>query len=180
MRTSLMLLFVFTALLGCKSSKMAIDDTHPIHALVSSKNFAFTAKSANPMVTQSLNAVANSGLIAPGSTISRIDLSGNNSYLKVFGDSVSANLPYYGERQFGGGYGSATGVEFKGEPDNYLQEFDTDKQKYTISFQITDKSDRYTILMDVYPSQSSTVYVTMANRNAIQYDGSIKVNKDED
>ncbi|HDZ06159.1 hypothetical protein LCGC14_0128720 [marine sediment metagenome] len=180
MRTLLILLFVFTTLLGCKSSKMVIDDTHPIHTLVGSKNFIFTAKSANPMVTRSLNAVANSGLIAPGSTISRIDLSGNNSYLKVLGDSVSANLPYYGERQFGGGYGSATGVEFDGKPDNYLQEFNNDKQKYTISFQITGESDRYTIQMDVYPSKSSTVYVTMANRNAIQYDGSIKTNKIED
>ncbi|WP_405414489.1 DUF4251 domain-containing protein [Maribacter sp. Asnod1-A12] len=174
MRTSIFCTFVFSAILGCSSSKNIISESHAIHGLMSSDQIVFIAKSANPTVTQNLNAVANSGLIAPGSSISRIDLTGTGNYLKIFGDSVSANLSYYGERQFGGGYGSATGIEFKGLPENYKQEFSTDKQKYTINFQITDKSDRYTVYMDIFPDQSGSVFVTMVNRNAIQFNGHIK------
>lgn len=173
MRTSLIIIFAFSVLLGCSSSKTAISDSHAIHGLLASKQIEFTATSANPTVTQSLNSIANSGLLPPGSNISRIDLTGNNNYLKIFGDSVSANLPYYGERQFGGGYGSATGIEFNGLPDNYTQEFNSNKQKYTISFQISDTSDQYTVYMDIFPNRSSNVSVNMANRNAIQFSGTI-------
>jgi hypothetical protein len=180
MRIILVLIFTYSILLGCSSSKNVISDTHAIHGLVASKQIEFMAKSANPTVTQSLNAVANSGLIPPGSNISRIDLMGTRNYLKIFGDSVSANLPYYGERQFGGGYGSATGIEFNGLPDDYTQAFNNDKQKYTISFQITDRSDRYTIYIDIYPNKSSIVSVNMANRNAIQYNGNVNAIKEDE
>lgn len=155
----------------CKSSKTIISDSHPIHALVSSKNIEFIATSANPIVTRSMAAIANGGLVSPGSTISRIDLTGNGNFLKIEGDSISANLPYFGERQFGGGYGSATGIEFNGLPENYVQEFNTDKQKYTISFQMNNSSDRYMVYVDIFPNLSSVVSVNMANRNSIQYNG---------
>ncbi len=105
---------------------------------------------------------------------------GNGNYLKIFGDSVSANLPYYGERQFGGGYGSTTGIEFNGFPENYIQEFNVNKQKYTISFQVSDTSDRYTIYIDIYPNKSSVVSVNMANRNAIQYNGNVNAIKEDE
>ncbi len=173
MRASLLLFFALSVICSCKSSKTMINESHPVHALVASKRIEFTAKSANPMVTQSLTAIANSGLIAPGNTVSRIDLNGNGNFLRIHGDSVTANLPYYGERQFGGGYGDASGIEFDGLPDNYVQDFDAIKQKYTIRFQINDLSDNYTVYIDIYPNMSGLVSVNMANRNTIQYNGRI-------
>ncbi|MEP2280088.1 DUF4251 domain-containing protein [Maribacter sp.] len=178
MRTSILLIFALSIIAGCKTSKTTISDSHPIHALVTSQNFEFTATSASPMVTQSMTAIANSGLIAPGNTVSRIDLNGNGGFLKIEGDSVSANLPYYGERQFGGGYGTTAGIEFNGLPDNYIQEFNNDKQKYTIIFQINDSSDRYMVYVDIFPNMSSVVSVNMANRNAIQYNGRVNSSKE--
>ncbi|TDT45363.1 uncharacterized protein DUF4251 [Maribacter spongiicola] len=180
MRTILVFIFAYSFLSGCSSSKNVISDTHAIHNLVASKQIEFIATSANPTVTQSLNAVANSGLIPPGSTISRIDLMGTGNYLKIFGDSVSANLPYYGERQFGGGYGAAPGIEFNGLPENYTQTFISDKQKYAISFQVSHKSDRYIVYIDIYPNTSSVVSINMANRNAIQYNGNVKAIKEDE
>ncbi|WP_339627358.1 DUF4251 domain-containing protein [uncultured Maribacter sp.] len=174
MKTIVASFIVLSILFSCSSAKNSISDTHPIHSLISSRSFEFTADWASPMVTQSMNSIANSGLIPPGSTISRINLAGNPNYLKVFGDSVSANLPYYGERQFGGGYGSATGIEFNGIPEDYEQTFDTDKGKYTISFNISDKSDRYYVMMAIFPSKSTTVAVSLNNRNSIRYEGAIE------
>lgn len=174
MKTVVASLLVFSLLISCSSTKKNISDTHPIHALISSKSFEFTADWANPMVTQSMTAVANSGLIPPGSNVSRINLTGNPNFIKIVADSVSASLPYYGERQFGGGYGSATGIEFNGIPEGYDQTFDADKGKYTISFNIKDTSDRYYVTMAIFPSKSTTVAVSLNNRNSIRYEGAIK------
>ncbi len=174
MKTIVASFLVFSIFISCSSTNKSISDTHPIHSIISSRSFEFTADWANPMVTQSMNAVANSGLIPPGSTISRINLAGNHNYLKVFGDSVSANLPYYGERQFGGGYGSATGIEFNGIPEDYEQTLDTNNGKYTINFNISDKLDRYYVVMAIFPSKSTTVAVSLNNRNSIRYDGVIE------
>ena len=149
MKTIVASFIVLSILFSCSSAKNSISDTHPIHSLISSRSFEFTADWASPMVTQSMNSIANSGLIPPGSTISRINLAGNPNYLKVFGDSVSANLPYYGERQFGGGYGSATGIEFNGIPEDYE-------------------------MMAIFPSKSTTVAVSLNNRNSIRYEGAIE------
>jgi hypothetical protein len=167
-------LWVLGILLGCSSTKNTMSDNDLIHSLIASKSFEFSADWANPMVTQSMNAVANSGLIPPGSNVSRINLAGNPNYIKVIGDSVSGNLPYYGERQFGGGYGSATGIEFNGIPEEYEQIFDTDKGKYYISFNIRDKSDTYFVTMAIFPNKSTSVSVRLSNRNSIRYEGVIK------
>lgn len=179
MRTPFLLFIAFCILCSCKSSKTIISDSHPIHALVTSNNIEFTATSASPMVTQSRTAIANSGLIAPGNTVSRIDLNGTGNFLKIKGDTVSANLPYFGERQFGGGYGTTPGIEFNGPPSNYIQEFNNDKQKYTISFQINNSSDRYMVYVDIFPNMSSVVSVNMANRNAILYNGRVNAINEE-
>lgn len=175
MRTSLMYLSIFCFVIGCTSTKMGSPtEIEALKSLMTTKSFEFTADWANPMVTQSLTAVANSGLIPPGSSISRINLAGSSNYLKVFGDSVSANLPYYGERQFGGGYGSSTGIEFKGLADDYVQRFDADKGKYNISFKIKDKAEQYFVMMDVYPNKSTSISVNTSNRLSIRYDGEVE------
>ncbi|MEP3371322.1 MAG: DUF4251 domain-containing protein [Maribacter dokdonensis] len=174
MKAPFLFVLICCIMFGCKSSKTLIDDAHPIHALISSKNFEFSAKSASPMATQSLTAIANSGLLPPGNSVSRIDLNGNGYFLKVFNDSVSANLPYYGERQFGGTYGIADGVKFNGVPSDYEQIFSEDKQKYIINFQISNKTDRYTITMHIFPNKSCLVNVNTTNRNTIQYNGNVE------
>ncbi|WP_405397163.1 hypothetical protein [Maribacter sp. Asnod2-G09] len=60
MKSSFIILFVFSLLFGCSATKTVISDSHAIHSLVASKQIEFIATSANPTVTQSLNAVANS------------------------------------------------------------------------------------------------------------------------
>ncbi|WP_339653920.1 DUF4251 domain-containing protein [uncultured Maribacter sp.] len=174
MKTIVTSFMVLSLLFSCTSTKNSISDTHPIHSLISSKSFEFTADWANPMVTQSMNAVANSGLIPHGSNVSRINLVGNPNFIKVNGDSVTANLPYYGERQLGGGYGSATGIEFNGIPTTYSQTFDPDKGKYNITFNISEKSDSYFVIMAIYPNKTSSVSISLSNRNSIRYEGAIK------
>lgn len=72
--------------------------------LVEEKNYNITSNWALPMLTSGMMAVSNAGLLPPGSNIGRIDISSTRNHLKIAGDSVSAYLPYYGERQMGGSY----------------------------------------------------------------------------
>ena len=175
MKYALLYVLVFGSFISCSSSKRPTDsDINRLRTLVEAKSFEFTADWASPMVTTSVSSVLNSGLLPPGSNASRINLVGNANYLKVFGDSVSANLPYFGERRFGGGYGSSTGIEFDGIPKDYTQIYNSDKNNYTISFSIKNKTEQYIITMDVYPNNSASVSVNTNNRFFIRYDGKIE------
>ncbi|TLP81435.1 DUF4251 domain-containing protein [Maribacter sp. ACAM166] len=178
MRSTFMYLVLFGFVLSCTSIKMSTaSEVEVLTTLITTKSFEFTADWANPVVTQSLTAVANMGLIPPGSTISRINLAGNPNYLKVFGDSVSANLPYFGERQFGGGYGSSTGIEFNAIAEDYVQRFVADKGIYNISFKVKNKTEQYNVMMRVYPNKSTSISVNTSNRLSIRYDGEVKALK---
>lgn len=174
MKKFILCILVFHVILGCSSAKRTIADNHPINSLVSSKSYQFTANWANPMVTQSLTSISNSGLIPPGSNIARINLAGNFNYLKMAGDCISATLPYFGERQIGGGYGASSGIEFNGVPADYQQVFDTKSSTYSINFTIKNNTEQYVVTMTIFPNKSATVSVSSSNRNSIRYDGEIE------
>lgn len=175
MRNLRPLLFCFVFVIGCSSARVATpSEIETLQTIVATKSFEFTADSASPMATRSLNAVANSGLLPPGSNASRINLVGDSNYLKIEGDSVSANLPYFGERQMGGGYGASTGIEFDGLPKDYKEHYDSEKNKYTIGFNINNNTEQYTVLMDIFSNLSTTISVVSSSRFSIRYDGTIK------
>ncbi len=122
MRNLLYLLIVLTVVYSCGSTKntMNAQETEQFTNFIENHFFEFTADWANPMATQGLNAISNAGLLPPGSNAGSIQINGTSNFLRIKGDSVMANLPYYGERRFGGGYGSSTGIEFEGVPLNYF------------------------------------------------------------
>lgn len=179
MKTALIYVSILGFIFSCASTKMSTpSEMEALKTLLNSKSFEFTADWANPMATRSLNAIANAGLLPPGSTASRIDIAGNSNYLKVFGDSVSANLAYYGERQFGGGYGAAQGIEFNGTTTDYNQTFDTDRGTYMISFTINNSMELYAVTLNVYSDKTSTVVINSSNRLSIRYEGTLEAMED--
>ena len=99
-------LCVFVLFFSCGTgSKTAIAKSQEtkLDSLIAAKNFIIRCDWALPMMTNSMNSLFNSGLFPPGSATNQINLIGNANYLKVVGDSVAAELPYFGERQMGGG-----------------------------------------------------------------------------
>ena len=65
--------------LACSASSKTTATPEEIAAMekmISNKQFEIQAQWAQPMATQSLNSIANSGLLPPGSTASQIDISG--------------------------------------------------------------------------------------------------------
>jgi hypothetical protein len=125
------------------------------------------------MPTQAFNSVANSGLLPPGSTVGTIQLIGISSYVKIYGDSVAGVLPFYGERRFGGGPMSESGIEFKGIPDSYEQSYNKAKARYEINFEISSETGLQQVNMTLFPNRSADVSVIGNQRNTIRYRGRI-------
>ena len=91
-------------------------------------------------------------------------------------DTVAAYLPYFGERQAGGSYGGTDiGIEFEGVPKDLVVSEDKENS-YKISFKIKDKNtttENYNVIVRVYPSLSSTIYVNSTQKNSIRYRGKV-------
>lgn len=161
-------------LLGCAASQKTYETNTALDEMMSQKYFEIKVNFAQPTVTQAMSQVAQSGLLAPGNTINQIDLNGSNYFLRIQGDSVSANLAYYGERQMGGGYTNDTGIVFKGVPENIEIVKDEVKQNYTIKFSINDKTENFMVNATAGTNLTSTINITSSHRNRIGYTGDVK------
>ncbi|MDB4292874.1 DUF4251 domain-containing protein [Maribacter sp.] len=168
--TGLTLLF-----LGCGPSQKVIENNDALDAMVAEKKIEFRATSAQPTITNAMNQIAQSGLVAPGSTINRIDLAGSSNFLKIAGDSVTADLAYYGERQLGGGYtNNDSGVKFSGIPEDLVITKDEVKKSYRITFQIREKMESFNVAMRISSNLSGNLNVTSSHRTRISYAGTAK------
>jgi len=174
MQKILVLIGLILLFLGCGASQKIYKTNAALDQMMTEKKFEIKAGTALPMVTLALSQVALSGLIPPGSNINRIDLSGSNSYLKIWGDSVSANLPYYGERRLGGGYNNVSGIEFNGKPETIEIIKDDVKQNYTIKFSIRNQTESFIVNATTNTNLTSTIYITSSHRTRIRYMGVIK------
>ena len=181
MKTTSKLFFVLAltiAITSCNSSKKVINaenEINALHELVKTKALTITAQWANPMATQSMNAIANAGLLPPGSATNRIDLMGTNSFLEIKGDSVEAHLPYYGERQIAGTYNANdVGIKFKGLPRDFEIEFNEKRKAYEMAFSINDDDEAYDINAVIFPNNKVTLYINSSQRLTINYQGVLK------
>ncbi len=177
MKKVLLLVLIFGITLGCGSAAKVTQRSEAVAAFtrfVEQNTFEFRANTAYPMTTQAFNSVANSGILPPGSNSGAIQLIGIPNFIKVYGDSVSGNLPFYGERQFGGGLTSNAGIEFKGIPKTYNQTYNEAKNRYDIAFEISDEMERHQVKITLFPNRSANVSVNSNQRNSIRYVGTVE------
>jgi len=146
--------------------KVSLDD------IIASKKINIECDWAMPTVTSALSRIG--GILPAGSNVSRINLSGNGNFLKIDGDSISADLSYFGERQMGGGYSNDTGIKFKGVPKNLSIDKNKKKGHYDIKFRISEKTESYNISIRVFPNQNANIFVNSNQRSSIRYEGKIK------
>ena len=143
--------------------------------LVSQRSFEIESDWASPQMTSSLNSISDAGLLPPGSAANRINLIGNSNYVRVKGDSVMVYLPYFGERQMGGGYDSDGGaIQFTGIPENYEVSQDGKRGSYDIRFNMKNKTESFEVTTTIFPNLASTIQVTSSHRFPIRYSGYAK------
>jgi len=159
--------------IGCSSTSKVVEANSRLDALVENKTIKIEINAAEPMVTIALAQIANSGMMAPGNTVGRIDVKGQGYFIEIEGDTVSADLPYFGERQMGGGYGEDAGIKFKEQITDIEITKDDSKQRYQIRFSIRDVTETYLINMEVFPNMNCDMRVSSSHRNRIRYTGKV-------
>lgn len=169
-------LLLLIATFSCKSGAESFTaaEMNELDELIKSKAIEFEADWAIPFATNSLNQISNANLLPPGSSASRINLNGNPNFLKIKGDSVSAYLPYYGERQFGVVYNNSNvGIQFNGILEDYEVEKDEEKQSYKIRFKVSATSDYYNVFITVFPNLRTYIDINSNQRLIISYQGDV-------
>ena len=144
-----------------------------LEEMVNKKDIRINAQWANPLSTNSMNAIAAAGLLPLGSNPSRINIVGSTSYLEVKNDSVIAHLPYYGERQFGGAYNQEdAGIRFEGIPKDLEIRYNEKKQHYNLKFDIANEfGEGFNISGILYPNLRANFNIFSTKRNTISYSG---------
>jgi len=143
--------------------------------MMRNKTFQIESSSAQPQVTLAMQQIGNAGMLPLGSNVANIDISSHSNYLKMENDSVMAFLPFYGERQFGGGYNNNEGIAFDGIPHNLTIEKDR-RDSYDIRFNIKDKnssSEYYQVFIKLFTNLASTITINSNQRRSIQYRGTV-------
>jgi len=161
---------------ACASSK---DQSSPeaiaaLDKMIQNQQFQIDANWAQPMASQGLNSIANAGLLPFGSTASRIDISGSGGYLRMVGDSVEADLPFFGERQLGGFYNqNKAGIKFEGIPKDFSVSPNKKDSGKTMRFNISNESENYQVIAQLYPNGNARLTVSSSHRTNIWYQGDL-------
>lgn len=177
MKTTTLVLCCTIALLfsSCGSQKVnyTAAEKAQLEEMVNANAFRLKAQWANPLATRSVNALASSGFLPPGSNPNRIDIIGTAAFLEVTTDSVRAQLPYYGERQFGNTYNPAdVGIQFNGVPKDFKLEYDEKKDSYYFAFDIiNDLGEGFNVNGTLFPNLRTTFYINSTERLTIGYSG---------
>ena len=160
--------------LSCSSSKspeLTAEQIKELDEIVSNKSIEFKARWARPLTSTSLNRIASAGLIEPSSNINNIDMTTNQNYFRMVGDSVMAYFPYFGEIQLGGGYypQNNNGIQFNGIPQNFS--VDKDKKGYKIRFNIKDNTETYQVNAQLFANKKAVLNINSSHRTPITYSG---------
>ncbi|NJB35643.1 DUF4251 domain-containing protein [Croceivirga sp. JEA036] len=175
-RLGLYLPFICLLLNACGPAKLSETEWHNLKLLpetLTENSLVFTANSANPMASMGIQSIANAGLLPLGSTATRINLNTNMYFLRLNKDSVTAALPYYGERQFGNTYNSTDlGIEFNTKPENFTITLNAKKKAQQIQFDVrTKEGEQLRVFGMVFGKRQASFQINSNYRNTIGYQG---------
>lgn len=168
------LLIIMT--LSCKSTKSKTTEAqiNALENLVESKSYTIESNLANPQITNAMQQVLNSGILQPGSSANAINLIGNPNFLTISNDSVSAHLPYFGERQMHFDYGGRDGgIKLNGLIEDYTLKKGKNN-RFIIEFNARNKMETFNINILLFPNLNSEIIVNSSSRFPISYIGKVE------
>ena len=176
----IVLILLSLGLMSCGNSTVTAEDEaqfEKLKNLVESRQFEIDSDWALPQASNSLNQIQNTGLLGPGNTAGSINLIGNPNYLRINGDSIKAQLPFFGERRMGSGHYNDRkgGIELDGLYEDYSAEWNEKKRRYVIKFQAQDKNEQFMVTLNLFPNNNSSMILTGVQRTPIQYTGRVKI-----
>ncbi|WP_353780004.1 DUF4251 domain-containing protein [Winogradskyella sp. 3972H.M.0a.05] len=179
MKARLIAFLVITILFySCSASKTKAtpEQLQALNELIESKSFVIESEWAMPLVTSSLTAIQNSGLIAPNNNnINRINLLSNPNELRLEEGYITSQLPYYGEVQIPSAYNAMkTGIALDSEIKNYKVQ-ENKNGSYTVTFDAKSDTEHFDVTIQLWPSLKTEMTLNGAKRLAIRYEGKARM-----
>lgn len=161
---------------GTKPSNTSSVKLEELKQMVEEKYYRIVSDKAYPQVTSSMNSLQNAGLVPRGSSVGQIDLISNPNYVTIKGDSIFAELPYYGERQLYSGYnGSDNSVSVKGLYSDYSVIQNKKNNSYTIKLNAKSETESIQFVITLFPNLKSSILLSSTSRRPIRYSGQVSV-----
>ncbi|QLG46924.1 DUF4251 domain-containing protein [Costertonia aggregata] len=175
LKCSLIVLLFIVA--GCASKskvKYSQEQLSQVNEMVSNKKFEINSQRALPLTTNALQSVINAGILLPDSNAGSINLLGNTNHLRMYGDSISIYLPYFGERQLAAAYNNnEIGIQVDSVLEDADIDFNEDRNRYEITFSAEQDMESLNFRLIIFPNLNSTIYVNSSHRNPITYQGKV-------
>ncbi|MEL4307747.1 DUF4251 domain-containing protein [Joostella sp. CR20] len=168
-------IMVICLLVSCGSTQdpaTVAKELEAVDALLKEPAFRIENQWAMPQISSSMVRLSNSGIMGPGNNLQRVDLTGNANYLEIKGDSAKAYLPFFGERQMGGGYNTdGEAIQFDQKINDLSIEYLQNKQRYRVAFTAQNGTESFDITLFVFPNKKTSLSVNSTQRDHITYDG---------
>ncbi len=127
-----------------------------IKELVQSGKYEFIGRKANPQSGR------------------QIDLTTRSNFLRIYNETASGDLPYFG-RAYSGGYSNSDGgVKFDGPMENFDAQENDKKRRIVIKFKVKGTDDAYSCTLSISSLESASLSVTCNKKQAISYTGTIR------
>ena len=171
------LILCLLMLYSCQTTKSAASDKQSQLQQEFARTLAFEVRSnwASPKTTSGMNALNNSGLIAPGNSVGRFDISRNSNYMTLDSTKVAVFLPFYGERQMRVDRNNDdNSISYTGDVKNLTVKYNEKKKRYDISFTMTKTIETFDVTIELFENLSTRTSINSTHRTGIVYDGYAK------
>ena len=176
------LFLILVIITSCASTNSGLKEPSPeLKEIISQASLDISPRWATPQLTISLAQLNALGATGNNGVGSRIDIRGNTSYFRFSKDSVSASLPFFGDRHFGSLTSNIDqGINFDGVPEDL--KIEQEGANYKIWFKIRDKNlkrERYDVYVKVNSKLVGIIDINSTHRSSMSYEGRIEEKDDE-
>lgn len=166
-------LCIVVLLASCSSTTPVTEaQLSALETAVNTPEFIFKAQWAEPLdndATQVLASLNPAGGVVNGN---RVNLDRGVYYVKLSGDLVDIDLPYFGTRQISGGLPGSTGIQVKQTNYSDLEQNRSKKEDLrNLTVQVKDGGEFYSISMQLFAGGGASITVSSSHRQAISYSG---------
>ncbi len=135
------------------------------------KTVASASESEMEAFVETLDFMFVTGLVETNSVT---DFTSNVDFMKMQGDSVRMNLPYFGTHhvaRMGGGRG---GLRFTSKATDIRTKKNEKRKYFDLDFNLRDKSESFSCKLRVYPTGRALLSINSSQRSNAQYEGVIR------
>ena len=164
--------FLLILIMGCvsqkpKVSKQSLDE---LKKIVVEENIEFTARNASPL--RFSGGINTYNTLPPGSNQNFVNLANISNYMRIFKDSISMDLPFFGGQRIINAYSTDdNSFIFNQRIEEKSISFDRKKQSYTLNLWVKGRQESLRINFRLFPNHTASIVINSTLRNAITYRG---------